>query len=358
MNKKNNSLKLFFIVSSLFLSFCCSLQLSYADFYVIAGGGRMAGTEIKSLPYTISTPGFYYITKNLWSPPETHGLTIEADNVTLDLMGFSIGLLALPGVPAGYDGIHMNGRTNVEIRNGTVTGFHRHGIHEASQTGVGHRIINVRSVSNRFYGIKLDSIGNLIKGCLVYANGNGISTGDGSTITGNNAIENLGHGISTGVGSTVTGNIARGHYFYGIGTNSGSTVIGNTAYENGTSGIYGGIGSTVTGNNCYKNGVYGIILYDGNSTINSNTAYLNGDTGIYSGGDSTLTGNTAYGNGSHGIYAGQRSAVIGNTAIENKGMGIYLVGLCLYDQNSALGNIEGNIYRYAPSNVARRNYAP
>ena len=360
MNKKNNSLKLFFIVSSLFLSFCCSLQLSYADFYVIAGGGRMAGTEIKSLPYTISTPGFYYITKNLWSPPETHGLTIEADNVTLDLMGFSIGLLALPGVPAGYDGIHMNGRTNVEIRNGTVTGFHRHGIHEASQTGVGHRIINVRLVKNRSNGIKLVGSNNLIEDCTVLSNSNqGIGVGHGSLVTGNIVYSNRNEGIySHGRSTLVMG--------------SGSTITGNTIYGNGSHGIDVAHGSTITGNTIYGNGSHGIAFYNGGTAITGNTAYGNGSSGIYAldyTPGSIVSGNTAYDNDSNGILAGSGSKVTGNTASYNSLIGIWastgstitgntanvnytgITGGGLLDQNTAQYNYSSNYEMYLDSRI-------
>ena len=34
-----------------------------AEFYVIAGGGRQ-GTAITTVPYTITSPGLYYLTNN------------------------------------------------------------------------------------------------------------------------------------------------------------------------------------------------------------------------------------------------------------------------------------------------------
>ena len=75
----------------------------------------------------------------------SHGITINADNVTLDLMGFS---LVGPGGTGLYDGIHMNGRTNVEVRNGTVRNFPQHGICECEShcSGKGHRVIDRKSV--------------------------------------------------------------------------------------------------------------------------------------------------------------------------------------------------------------------
>jgi hypothetical protein len=49
---------------------------------------RLPGTPISSLPYTINAPGSYYVTRNL-SAVSGNGITINADDVTLDLMGFT-----------------------------------------------------------------------------------------------------------------------------------------------------------------------------------------------------------------------------------------------------------------------------
>src|SRR5260370_6407387 len=48
-----------------------------------------ARTPISSAPFTISAPGSYYLTKDL-SVTTGNGITISADNVTLDLNGFTI----------------------------------------------------------------------------------------------------------------------------------------------------------------------------------------------------------------------------------------------------------------------------
>jgi hypothetical protein len=80
------------------------------------------GTKITSLPHTISTPGYYYLTGNLSHGGST-GIVINTDNVTLDLMGFA---LAYTGTSSDYSynyGIWMDGRKNVEVRNGTLLGW-------------------------------------------------------------------------------------------------------------------------------------------------------------------------------------------------------------------------------------------
>jgi len=179
------------------------------EFYVIAGS-RGVGTKITSLPYTISSPGFYYISKDL-TATGSNGITINANDVTLDLMGFS---LIGPGGTGGYKGIYMSGRSNVEIRNGTVRNFPTKGIYEGSTGAAGHRILNIRARHNGSYGIDLSGISHTVKGCTAVGNGF--------------------NGIYAGSGSTVTGNTCRANTDYGIYLSESNLVDQNTATSNGT----------------------------------------------------------------------------------------------------------------------------
>jgi hypothetical protein len=74
---------------------------------------------ITSLPMTIDEPGSYYLTGNLSSP--SNGISIEADDVTIDLMGFT-----MTG-SGGASGIQMadtvDPRNNVVVRNGSIRSF-------------------------------------------------------------------------------------------------------------------------------------------------------------------------------------------------------------------------------------------
>ncbi|MCX5890100.1 MAG: hypothetical protein NTY36_11680 [Deltaproteobacteria bacterium] len=87
-----------------------------ADFYVIAGGGRL-GTAITTLPFLITSPGLYYLPRNLThSSTGVYAIPVAADDVTIDLMGFC---LTGPGKGSGggNSGIVVAaGHTNVEIR--------------------------------------------------------------------------------------------------------------------------------------------------------------------------------------------------------------------------------------------------
>ena len=187
------------------------------------------------LPLTITEPNSYYLAETInFEPNNINAITIEANDVTIDLMGYT-----LKGPDSGNGcGIYMNGRSNVEVRNGTVRDFGSNGIHEASSSnGKEHRVISVRALSNGWGGIRIFGYGHLVKDCTAAHNTyHGISLSYGCTVTGSTAYSNQNDGINLGHGCTVTGNTAYGNNGYGIGVTQGDNLIDeNTAYGN-TSG--------------------------------------------------------------------------------------------------------------------------
>lgn len=209
-----------------------------------------------SSTFKITRSGSYYLTDNVTAAVDANGLSIEADDVTVDLSGFA--LVGAPGSTAGT-GIYMDGRSNVEIRNGTVRGFGGDGIREANVSGRSQRVIGVRAVSNGQAGIALAGEASLVKDCAAENNGEG--------------------GITVGAGCTVTGNTANDNQLHGILTNRGCTITGNTARNNQQSGIVADPGCTVTGNTANFNGRFGIGVI-GNSLVDQNTAFDNDQSGV------------------------------------------------------------------------------
>jgi parallel beta-helix repeat protein len=304
----------------------------------------ISGSDTQAGLFTISESGSYYLTGNRLCG--FTGIQVDANDVTIDLMGFS-----LIGLNSGQgSGIYMRSRYNVEIRNGTVRGFGR-GVYEQVTVSGGHRVINMRAVSNLTSGISLFGSNNLVKNCTASDNGaganspRGIYVGRGSTVTGNTVYGNgtsaTGdvRGIWAGNGSTVTGNTVHNNGYgangdvYGIQCDTSSTVIGNTAYYNGTQvdnsvqiyGIYADSGSTVKDNTAYQNGIF------------SSTA---GTAGVFAASGSTIIGNTAYDNGDNGV-----------------GYGIWAGGECLIDQNTAYRNESVNLQAGASCTLGT-NHAP
>src|SRR5678815_1618363 len=67
-------------------------------------------TPISSVPFTISAPGSYYVTTNLTAGVDQNGIIVAADNVTLDLNGFTL----FGGGGTSGEGISTSGaRTNI-----------------------------------------------------------------------------------------------------------------------------------------------------------------------------------------------------------------------------------------------------
>lgn len=342
------------------------------------------GSTTQVSTFTITQSGSYYLTGNRLC--NSTGISVEANNVTIDLCGFS-----LVGNNTG-SGIYMTDRINVEIRNGTISNFN-YGINDdyimmvSNGTSTNHRVIGVRALSNVQFGIKLYGPNSEVRDCLAGNNGTsasgtnifGISVANNSTVTANTVSNNGGSaqfnamvfGITAGSGCTVTGNTVNNN---GVSAAEGTMVYGIYAYSGGKI-----TGNTVSGNGTYAGYVYGIRTAEG-CTISTNTAYNNGDYatvlayGIYALSGCTVTGNTAYSNGFgmaaaygtvDGIYAGYGCSVIGNTVYfngtsassTNTLYGIYLAGHNLVDQNTSYDNNGTNMNN--PGNCTfGTNHAP
>ena len=247
-------------------------------------------TPAPTFSIKIKQSGSYYLTGNRVCSGT--GIQVDADNVTIDLMGYS-----LIGPDSGVNyGISMTGRSNVEIRNGTVRDFY-HGVYENSTDGKSHRCVNLRAVSNANRGIYVLGTGNLVKDCSASENGDtGIHSGNGCTVTGNTAWDNGTKGIWAGYGCTVTGNTAYENGDDGIYASNGSTVTGNTCRSNTGDGIEVTLRCRVTDNTSENNGagihlVYGYNHIKGNTLIGSEKGLEIDTAGNYIA-DNIVKGNT------------------------------------------------------------------
>jgi hypothetical protein len=201
------------------------------------------GTRITSVPYIIKERGFYYLGGDFTISGSTNAITIDSDNVTLDLMGFS-----LTNTASSYPScaVSITTHTNIEVRNGTVNGFYT-GV-EAWGSSRNIRVFNVRAQNNT-YGIYLNGDSHLIKNC----------SGVGNTHTG--------MGMDSGqiIDCIATNNVWGIQFFHGPGS-----VMGSTAYNNSEYNFYVGSGSATA------------ILVDRNSAFGRtpNYYFYPGTTGI------------------------------------------------------------------------------
>jgi hypothetical protein len=108
-------------------------------------------TPISSLPYTITNPGSYYLTTNLTGMPGPDGIDINANDVTLDLNGFT--LQGMAGSGSGINAINPVG--NLAIRNGVVDSWVKNGVNAANSYNSQLerlRVSNCNTVNNDNWG--------------------------------------------------------------------------------------------------------------------------------------------------------------------------------------------------------------
>src|SRR5258708_5518412 len=81
-------------------------------------------TPISTLPFTIGSSGSYYLAATLTGASGQNGITIQADNVTVDLEGF-----ALIGTAGSLNGITVvSGKQNIVLYNGILRGWGGNGL--------------------------------------------------------------------------------------------------------------------------------------------------------------------------------------------------------------------------------------
>jgi parallel beta-helix repeat protein len=258
--------------------------------------------------FIITAPGSYYLTGNITGVSGKHGISINADNVTVDLNGF-----ALVGAGSGlFDGIHVPAtRTNLCIRNGTIRNWGNNGIDLSNSNnnqierlrvsnnggngmavGPGSTVIACTAAANTAAGFFIGD-GAVVSQCSATGNGaavvnNGFSLGNGVAINGCTAAENTGSGIATADGCTIKGCTVRSNVRSGISVPARCLVTDNNCLANGFSASFAGIVVSSTGNRIEGNNVVGnssgIRVDSGGNLVVRNSARSN-TSGDYIGGD-------------------------------------------------------------------------
>jgi hypothetical protein len=198
-----------------------------------------AATVIGSLPYTISAPGTYVLSRNL-TAKSTDGIDVNASNVTIDLGGYTL----TQRVAGNGSGIFVtSGMSNVSVQNGVINGFYD-GVFFG--TGSGDALINVELLAIGNVGVSVEANDCLIENCVI-GGASGASFGIGISNAGavgvrNNQVSGFTYGIYEW--SVTSPNALIGNYeancTYGLNLSSGSKYQGNVATECSTP-VTGGI---------------------------------------------------------------------------------------------------------------------
>ena len=296
-------------------------------------------TAITSLPATISEPGSYYLVTNLTDVIlHSYGIIVDADNVTIDLNGFTLsgyggGVTEHPGITT------ESPHRNLTVRNGTIRNWGAAGIR--SQTCVGCRLENLFVSENGGGGI-IAGKATLIRHCIACTNGtDGIDADAGSTIVACVVAANQGVGIYLSAGGVIDDCSASFDYI-GIQGAGSTTVRGCSAVANTDVGIWAGTESTVVDCVANTNG-YGGYFHEGiraeaHCTVSHCTAVGNVAEGIYALDGSSVENCTVSLNNSNGITAGIGSTVRNCTARGNGSSGIEVPNDCLVIGNHCTGN--------------------
>ena len=231
------------------------------------------GTPISSLPYTISSPGSYYLTGNLTGTTGQDGIKIESNDVTLDLRGFT-----LQGVPGSSNGVEITTgaiyRRAITIRNGTARGWGESGFF--AQFIDGGVFDSLTAEGNGQWGFVLGGQGGVLSNCSATRNGgSGISASE-ATITECTSLYNGGHGFQ--INTVALSNCVSAHNSSN-GVDAGSSRIEAChVYQNTQIGI-DAVESDVIGNKVMQNFGTGIEVTGVGSLVARNGLQSNSLTG-------------------------------------------------------------------------------
>lgn len=276
------------------------------------------------LPLTISKSGSYYLAEDItFTTMNTNAITIEANDVTIDLNGFKI-----RGPASGTTGTGISktavGFVSATVMNGTVLKF-QNGV---NLYGPGNRVINVIAKNNQGYGIQAADRA-FISQCSAFDNGlAGIKAGDDGVIK--NCIS---HGNSYYMFPLWFGN--------GIEVNKGCTIIGCTTSHNKINGIQANESAVIvdcTVNSNEGNGIYTHYSKISNCTITDNTM-----KGIYANFGCLIVGNVLEGNNMGVLLGNDGNVVRNNHFFGNVTYGLNVVSANNYSAQNTFYNNSTNI---------------
>lgn len=244
-------------------------------------GGCVAG-DAPGFPITLSTGGSYVLTGNLTVPNQnTHGIQIEANDVTIDFNGFTLAgpatvpisthVCTLPGTGTGvFKPAAANG-SGLTLRNGHIRGMGASGIDvDAALARIEGMVVERNCGDGLVVGL-----GALVIDTQARANGGtGVRVGDAGRIKDSVSDNNGGIGFEMTTASLVSGSVATTNVLYGMfGFN---LAIQNTATGNGLYGLYGyvAIQNFVDGN-----GTFGILAGSGGMNVGGSQGNSSIDTG-------------------------------------------------------------------------------
>lgn len=219
--------------------------------------GNVSAGDAPGFPVTLAQPGHYKLTGHLSAPAQTTAIVISADNVTLDLNGYTVSgpgsctqdsatrlVTCTQGIDNTKPGIAVQG-ARAAVRNGVVMGFSgaglvagemgrydnlvlaQNGQQGFTTVGVGNRIAHSTFDTNRGHGVYMTR-GQVSASLAIYNGAVGMAgLSDSLLVTASQSLYN--HGsfeFAVLRGTQANGNKTTR---YGV-TSLGANLEGSTAY--------------------------------------------------------------------------------------------------------------------------------
>ena len=315
---------------------------------ILAAGG---------FPYTIPAAGSYVITGDLAPPPGIGALVAGADDIEIDLNGFTI--VSPPGPAA--TGIDSAGFTGLVVRRGVVDGFgiaaiiagSNSKVIETKLTGNGEGVTAASDcliVMNTITGNSATGVRAQhckVENNIIASNGGPGIAGGANVIVHNRIGTNGGGGILEFGASTIQQNVLNANTGFGIsdGAPPGPAPVPPPPAPARTNIIGNTISDTLAGPPVGGRGISFLIpVLVTENTVSGNTA-----NGIWCGAGCVVNGNSVNQNnlgavpGAGGVTVAAGSTVSGNSISFNTGVGLTLPvpATASYTNNTIVGNAPG-----------------
>jgi hypothetical protein len=230
--------------------------------------GNVTPGDAPGFPVTLSVPGSYRLASNLiLNQLNVPAIDITADNVTLDLNGYSIigpckdSLNAPPtcpsaGIGSGVQAIanSLGGPQSVKVLNGSVRGMGSQGVQLAGKDSV---VKNVASDGNGGSGFIVN--GSVMESSATDNGKDGIRA---VVVRDSLAVHNGDHGLFIDFGGVAAGNVVTLNGGRGMFVRN-ATVIANTVTSNHGIGILAECPSSIINNTAIGDSNFAAIATDG-----------------------------------------------------------------------------------------------
>lgn len=296
-----------------------------------------ARIPITNAGYAVGQSGSYYLTRNLHATNGQDGIIVSADNVTIDMNGFT---LTGSGTNSGHGIVQVLPYYSLRVYNGKVffwRGPSKAGIYAQ---GENNQFDHIEATDNSDGIVAMNNA--IVSDCAASFNkGDGIYVGEGSRLTDCVASQNGSFGLYLNSGCSISGCSANKNGYMGIYSVGGSSIINCAARENDDYGIYVGAGCSLSGCSAVHNKGDGFYVGSGSTLANCESSQnLTNGFVVYS--DCFLQGCIARNNGYQGFYVSDNGNTLLNCiANYNTSSGIFV----FEDNNRIEGNhMTGNDY--------------